>query len=370
MKRIIGGLLCTAMIYSLLVSTKATSISASSYVLMDAASGRVLCEHNAHQQRPIASITKLMTGLVAVESESDLTREVTVTDEWTGVEGSSIYLIPGEKITLEALLYGMLLRSGNDASLAVAGSCANSVDAFVAEMNRKAESLGMVDTSFANPNGLSDEKHYSSAYDMALLARACLQNETMAKIVSTKSIQFGTRTFTNHNKLLWRYSGCIGMKTGYTELAGRTLVSAAERDGLTLICVTLDAPDDWADHTALFDLGFAEYQSVPLVEEGEEVCRIPVTGSLTPFCSVTAKESAKVALKTTEAPVSKIDLTQPELSAPVVKGMPVGEIVYHLGEEELARVPLLAGENIPCNLAPKQDGFDWLNPWRKINRDK
>ena len=216
-------------------------VSAASAVLMDAGTGRVLYEKDGHTRRLIASTTKLMTALVALESGHDLGETVTIDRAWTGAEGSSIYLRPGEEVTLEALLYGMLLRSGNDAALAVAGHCGGTVEQFVARMNRKAQELGMEDSSFANPNGLNAERHYSSAWDMALLARACLENEELAKIVSTKSITLGTRTFTNHNKLLWRYEGCIGLKTGYTEKAGRTLVSAARRDGLTLICVTLNA---------------------------------------------------------------------------------------------------------------------------------
>ena len=183
---------------------------------MDADSGRVLYESNAHRQRLIASTTKLMTALVALESGHRLDEVVTIDPRWAGAEGSSIYLKPGEQVRLETLLYGMLLRSGNDAALAVAGFCAGSVEDFVERMNRKAAELGMSDTHFENPNGLDGEAHYSSAYDMALLARACLKNETLAGMVSAKSVTMEGRTFTNHNKLLWRYEGCIGLKTGYT----------------------------------------------------------------------------------------------------------------------------------------------------------
>ena len=180
------------------------------------------------------------------------------------------------------MLYGLLLRSGNDAALAIAGYCGGTVDSFVSQMNQKARELGMKDTGFANPNGLDAEGHRSSAYDMAVLARACLENETLAKIAATKSITLGVRAFTNHNKLLWRYEGCLGLKTGYTKEAGRTLVSAARRDGLTLICVTLNAPSDWADHTALLDWGFANYKAHSLSQTGERIGRLPVSGGLAP----------------------------------------------------------------------------------------
>ena len=197
------------------------TLSASCAILMDQESGRVLYEKNAGERRSIASITKLMTALVAVELHPDLSSTVRVEKEWTGAEGSSMYLKPGEELTLEALLYGLLLSSGNDAALAIAGYCAGDVDAFVAEMNKKAAQLGMNDTHFANPNGLDDPQHYSTAYDMALLARAVLEQEELRIIASTRSISIAGRSLTNHNKLLWRYEGCTGLKTGYTDEAGR-----------------------------------------------------------------------------------------------------------------------------------------------------
>ena len=172
------------------------TLSASSAVLMDRESGRVLYEKNAGERRSIASITKLMTALVAVELHPDLSSTVTVEREWTGAEGSSMYLKPGEELSLEALLYGLLLSSGNDAALAIAGYCAGDVESFVAEMNKKAAQLGMNDTHFANPNGLDDPQHYSTAYDMALLARAVLEQEELRAIASTRSIFIAGRSLT------------------------------------------------------------------------------------------------------------------------------------------------------------------------------
>ena len=333
-------------------------ISAASAVLMDADTGRALYEKDSHARRLIASTTKLMTALTALESGHDLDEQVTIDRAWTGVEGSSIYLCPGEKLTLEALLYGLLLRSGNDAALAIAGYCGKDVEDFVAEMNRKAGELGMLDTSFANPNGLDAEGHYSSAWDMALLARACLENEKLADMVSTKSITLGTRTFTNHNKLLWRYEGCIGLKTGYTEKAGRTLVSAARRDGMTLICVTLNAPSDWADHTALFDWGFANCEAQQLSQAGEAIGHLPVSGGLVPTCPIEMEADLTAALFPGEAVQVAWELAEPMLEAPVLAGTKVGEAVYYVDAKETARVALRAGADVPCNLAGASGWLD------------
>ena len=189
-------------------------VSASCAILVDAESGRVLMEKNADEERAIASITKLMTALVAVESTSDLERTVTIEKEWTLAEGSSMYLREGEELTLRELLYGLLLVSGNDAALAIAGFCAGDTDTFVEWMNLRAQELGMEHTHFVNPNGLPAEGHYSTAADMAKLAIVVMEQPGLAEIVGTKSVTMAGRIMTNHNKLLWRYEGCVGMKTG------------------------------------------------------------------------------------------------------------------------------------------------------------
>lgn len=367
MKRLFSIVLAGALMAPSLPAVRAEEgpqISAASAVLMDGDSGRVLYEKDSRTRRLIASTTKLMTALVALESGRDLDEVVTAAPEWTGAEGSSIYLRPGEEITLEALLYGLLLRSGNDAALAVAGFCGGTVEDFVARMNEKAEALGMADSHFANPNGLDAEGHYSTAYDMALLARACLENETLSQIASTRSITLGTRSFTNHNKLLWRYEGCVGLKTGYTERAGRTLVSAARRDGVTLICVTLNAPSDWADHTALFDWGFSSYEARTLVQAGERVGQLPVSGGLIPVCSVQTAEGRTAALAPGEPVEAAYELTEQVLAAPVPAGTQVGEAVYSVNGTELARVPLVAGEQVPDASAPERGVRLWRNVFK------
>ena len=233
---------------------EAIQLSATAAILMDADSGEILYEKDAGRRMRIASTTKIMTALVALD-RARLTDTITVTAAHM-VEGSSMYLKPGEMVTVEELLYGLMLCSGNDAALALA-DCCGGLEEFVQAMNDKAAALGMQDTSFANPNGLDDENHYSTARDMAVLAAYAAQNPTFRRICSTRTATVGSRTMTNHNKLLSQVEGCIGMKTGYTKAAGRTLVSCAQRDGCRLVAVTLCDGNDWADHKSLYEMGFA-----------------------------------------------------------------------------------------------------------------
>ena len=253
-KRLCGALLALGLLLTLLpCRAEAVQLSAASAILMDADSGEVLYEKDAARRMRIASTTKIMTALVVLE-HARLTDTITVTGDHM-VEGSSMYLKPGEVVTVEELLYGLMLCSGNDAALA---DCCGGLETFVAAMNDKAAALGMTDTSFANPNGLDDENHYSTARDMAVLAAYAAQDPTFRRICSTRTATVGGRTMTNHNKLLSQVEGCIGMKTGYTRAAGRTLVSCAEREGRRLVAVTLCDGNDWADHKALYEMGFAE----------------------------------------------------------------------------------------------------------------
>ena len=283
--------LCAALCAALLLACPCRAdglpaTSAASAILVDAESGRVLYEKDAHTRRGIASTTKLMTALVAAESVADLSARVEILREDTLTEGSSMYLKVGETVTVEALFYGLLLQSGNDAALALARYCAGDVETFVARMNEKARALGMADTRFANPNGLDDEDHYSTAADMAVLAAACMDNELVAKVAACKTAVVDGRTFVNHNKLLSLYPDCVGMKTGYTSASGRTLVSAARRDGQLLLCVTLGDPDDWRDHAALFDYGFETYPRQLLSSANRTVGLVRTTGSLVPVVPV------------------------------------------------------------------------------------
>lgn len=255
-KRICAVLLLLGLLAALFPcrAEAAIQLSATAALLMDADSGEILYELNGEKQMRIASTTKIMTALVVLEC-AQLTDTITITAEHM-VEGSSMYLKPGETVTVEELLYGLLLCSGNDAALALA-DCCGGLEAFVQAMNEKAAALGMEHTSFANPNGLDQEGHYSTACDMAVLAAYAAQEPTFRRICSTKTARVGSRTMTNHNKLLKQIEGCVGMKTGYTALAGRTLVSCVERKGRRLVAVTLCDGNDWADHKTLYELGFA-----------------------------------------------------------------------------------------------------------------
>ena len=361
MKRLLAPVLIWAVLAlepaaALAAAGEPPATGAASLVLMDGDSGRVLHAVDPHRPRLIASVTKLMTALVALESGRQLDETVVIRPEWTGIEGSSLYLRAGERVTLETLLYGMLLQSGNDAATAVAGFCGGTVEDFVAAMNRQAARLGMVDSHFANPSGLNEEGHCASAYDLALLARACLDNETLATMVATRSVTLEERTFTNHNKLLWRYEGCVGLKTGYTERAGRTLVSAARREGMTLICVTLNDPGDWADHAALLDYGFSAYRREQVARAGERAGALPVEGSLVPTCPVVYGADGAVALSAGERLARRLVWEEEVPRAPLRRGERLGEAVYSLDGREVLRVPLVAGQDVPCD-APEAGGL-------------
>lgn len=342
-----AGMLCAL---AVMVSTPALAkeipaLSAASAILVDGDTGRVLFEHNPEEKRLIASITKLMTALVVVESVPDLSQTVTIQREWTGAEGSSMYLMPGESLKVETLLYGLLLSSGNDAAVALAGICAGEVGLFVEWMNLRAESLGMENTHFANPNGLNDEEHYSTAYDMSLLARECLKYSKLMEIMGTKSAVLEGHSFANHNKLLWRYEGCVGMKTGYTQMAGRTLVSAARRDDQTLICVTLSDPNDWEDHATLLDFGFETYPRHILAKAGKKFRVLPVEGSLIRQVGVEISHDVFYPLSEEEQVRAVIDLPD-EVQAPVIAGTVAGSLSFWVGEEEIGRTYLLYSADI------------------------
>ena len=257
------------------ISAKATSAQ-KAYVL-DAVSGRVLYEKNATQQSLIASTTKIMTALIVCEQCNVLDR-MRIPKEAVGIEGSSMYLKEGEVLTLQELLYGLMLSSGNDAAVALAIYCGGTVEGFAGLMNDKARILGMKDTHFENPNGLDSPGHFSTARDLAVLAAYAMENPIFYKTVSAKSVKVGERSLTNHNKLLWRVEGADGVKTGFTKAAGRILVSSATREGRRIIAVTIDDPSDWADHAALLEEGFARYSPKSIVTAGDRIGTVEVVG--------------------------------------------------------------------------------------------
>jgi serine-type D-Ala-D-Ala carboxypeptidase (penicillin-binding protein 5/6) len=251
-------------------------VSAHRAILMDQETGRVLYEKDAHTKSRIASITKIMTAILAVES-GKMNKTVTVSANAAGTEGSSIYLKPGEKIKLEDLVYGLMLRSGNDSAVAIAENVGGSLEGFVYLMNEKAREIGMTNTHFENPHGLDDhENHYSTAYDMAILTRYAMKNKTYKKIAGTKSYKSPDpnnkwdRTWRNKNRLLTQlYKYTTGGKTGYTKRAKRTLVTTASKDNENLIAVTLNGPDDWNDHINMFEYGFKNYDYKVVVPKGQ-----------------------------------------------------------------------------------------------------
>lgn len=336
--------ICAALLlFQINPSVSALGTSARSAILIDAGSGRVLYEQNADERMLIASITKIMTAVVALEN-GDVDEMYTVTAE-DMAEGSSMYLAVGEKLTLEELLYGLMLSSGNDAALAVAHCVSGTVEAFVEQMNAKAKELGMSNSSFANPNGLDHDDHYSTARDMATLTAYALQNAAFARIVSTTSITIGTRTLTNHNKLLRQYDGCIGVKTGYTKAAGRTLVSAALRDGQTLVAVTLSDGNDWQDHANLLDHGFETYPNTAVLSAGETVCSIPVKGGNEGSVALTAGETIWYPLASGEEITFTVDAPA-AVTAPLPAGTVVGTVTVSLDGVVLGAAPLVTGNGL------------------------
>lgn len=281
--RFAAALLCAAAVLCAPVS----ALSARSAVVMDARTGQLLYARDENRQSLIASTTKIMTGLLICEA-GDLEREVVIPPEAAGIEGSSLYLQPGERLRVLDLLYGMMLRSGNDCACALAIAHSGSVEAFVRRMNGRAAELGLAETHFANPHGLDNEGNYSTAVDLARLACAAMENETFAEVVRTKSHRFGERVVMNHNKLLWRCEGVDGVKTGFTRAAGRILVSSAVRQGRRLICVTIHAPDDWNDHSALLDTCYAMFEYVPLCKQGDVLGRFSNGAPAVSACDVQA----------------------------------------------------------------------------------
>ena len=339
------------------------SLSAESAVLIDALSGTVLCEKNAHIRMAMASTTKIMTALVAVE-KGELDKVVSIHPSAVGVEGSSIYLYAGEKMTLRDLLCAMLLESANDAAAAIAIEVGGSVEKFCDMMNAKAKELGLTDTHFTNPHGLFDEEHYTTAYELAKITREALRNTDIKKIVSTKKmtikpIEGNVRVLFNHNKMLSMYEGAIGVKTGFTKKSGRCLVSAAEREGLTLIAVTINAPDDWNDHKKLLDTGFDNFEAVPLTKAGKVCYMLDVTGGdavsvplvYADTLSATLKKGASERLTCVVETYNRFEF------APVKAGKIMGRAIFYLDGERIAETDLVCAADVNATSDRNDEGF-------------
>ncbi len=324
--------------------------SASAYAVLDADTGVLLDQSNADTRLPMASTTKIMTGLLAAE-DSDPNRIIEVPASCAGVEGSSMYLQAGEQLSLRDVLYGLLLCSGNDAAECIAAVCGGR-EAFVARMNERAAELGLTDTHFDNPSGLDGETHYTTAAELAQLAAAALQNEIFAAVVSTQNYTSGSHFMHNHNRLLAQYDGCIGVKTGFTRTAGRCLVSAAKRDGRTIVAVTLHDPDDWNDHTRMLDTAFSALKKQTAVDAMQEIDTISVVSGVQSNVSLVCSNPLEVSIFDGESVTLQVQ-KRGMLYAPVAAGTVCGTVSVRVNDTELASSPLVAAADVP--LDPSQE---------------
>ena len=321
-----------------------SALSAEKAIVLDAATGRTLYEKNADEKSLIASTTKIMTALIICQRCNVLDR-VKIPKEAVGIEGSSMYLTEGEVLTVQELLYGLMLRSGNDAAAALAIWCGGTIEGFAELMNDKARELGLQDTHFVNPHGLDAPDHHSTARDLAVLTAYAMDDPIFARTVGAKSVSVGQRVLTNHNKLLWSLPGCEGVKTGYTRAAGRILVSSAQRDGRRLVCVTINAPDDWNDHKALLEQGFAGFEVRELVQAGEVLGYRFVAGGDGTWAPLVAAEGFSYSLAPGEEPQIVLS-PQPFSYAPVRMGEEEGCAYVVLGGRVVGEIPLVWGSSL------------------------
>lgn len=314
-------------------------------ILAEVTSGRVLFSQNADVKRYPASTTKIMTAIVILEN-CDISDIVTVPKEAQGVEGSSIYLEAGEKLTVLQLLYGLMLRSGNDAATALAIHCAGSVHNFAQMMNQKAQTIGCENTNFVNPSGLPSPQHYTTAYDLMLIARYAMHIDIFKKIVSSQKILIPwngheyDRILINENKMLYNYDGANGIKTGYTKAAGRCLVSSAERDGMTLIAIVLNSSPMYAECSKLLDYGFDNHKLTKIVTENEFCGNIPVNGGFKKSIPYSNSLGFCYPLSPNDSVSVQTELYSSSVDAPFEQGIPVGSITIILNGNIIKNIPL------------------------------
>lgn len=330
------------------VKADTLSLSAKSAILIDADEKKVLFSKNASTRLPMASTTKIVTALVASEL-LDSEALIKIPREAVGIEGSSVYLCEGELLTVEQLLCALLLESANDAAVALAISASGSVEAFAKKCNERAYELGLRNTNFTNPHGLYDENHYTSAYDLAILTAEALKSPTIRKICASKTARIplgvtedepngtGVRHLKNHNKMLSTYEGAIGVKTGFTKKSGRCLVSAAERDGLTLIAVTLGAPDDWRDHTSMLDYGFENYERRTIYGAREFCYDFPVSNGNEQYVRAKNLSPIKATVKKSASSHSeRVEACFRFAIAPVAEGQILGKLRVTVDGKDLS----------------------------------
>ena len=336
---------------ALFLPCPAQAVSAQKAILLDTGTGRGLYEKDADSRSLIASTTKIMTALLVCEQCNVLDR-MRIPKEAVGIEGSSMYLREGEVLTLQELLYGLMLRSGNDAAVALAIYCGGTVEGFAQLMNDKAHRLGLNGTHFENPHGLDSPGHYSNARDLAILAAYAMKNPIFAKTVSTKSVRIGERYLSNHNKLLWQLDGADGVKTGFTKAAGRILVSSAARDGRRLICVTINDGNDWADHIALLEEGFSRYTLRQILSAGDCVGSVEVAGGQKKRVRLLAETDFAYPLA--EGEKVSVILSGPGFAyAPVVAGERAGFAYLCIGDACVSKIPVVFEETVEMEETPK-----------------
>ena len=338
------------MIFGLSFNAYSASVSAKSACAIESSSKEVYFEKNSNEKMSMASTTKIMTAIIVIEN-SKLDDLIKIDSRSVGIEGSSIYLKEGECLSVEDLLYALLLESANDASIALAIHCAGSVECFVDLMNKKTNELELSNTHFTNPHGLYDENHYTTAHDLAKIALYAMNLPVFYDIVSTyKKVilpnEENSRVLINHNKLLRTYDGAIGVKTGFTTNSGRCLVSCAEKDGARLVCVTLDAPNDWSDHTYMLNLGFTIYEGINLANCGDYVLDIPVINGKKQSILCTNYDSLNATVKKESKNISAEFEVNQLLCAPIKQGDLVGKIIFKNNDSQIAFLNLYALENV------------------------
>ncbi len=330
-------------------------VSATAAAVLDLASGQVLYNKHMHLRRPPASITKILTTIIALE-EAAPEELVTVSRRAVYQEGSSIYLAEGEKISLEELLYGIMLSSGNDASVAVAEHIAGTVENFCDLMNRRAREMGAQNSNFVNPHGLPQADHYSTAYDLAIIMCYAMNNEVFRRITATKykTISWAGhdwgRGLRNHNKLLWRYSDISGGKTGYTRAAGRCLIASAGRNNREVVAVLLNSANDWLESRNLLDYGLDHFKQVTLLEKGELIHEIDWAGSREGKLGLITESPITVLVPQGDRTIVKKELyIKSELELPIMKGDLVGSLQISVDDRLLNRTDLIAQNDLNYN---------------------
>lgn len=316
------------------VSKKTYAESSSSEIVIETSSNRILHEKNANNKMFMASTTKILTAITVIEN-CNLNDVITVTKDTTGIEGSSIYLEEGEKLTVKDLLYGLMLRSGNDCAETLAVHCSNDIESFAKLMNKTAQNIGAINSNFVNPHGLHDDNHYTTAHDLALISSYAMKNDDFREIVSTKVVDITSnkegkfRRLVNKNKMLKEFEGSTGIKTGYTKKAGRCLVSSCIRNGMELICVVLNCPPMFERSKVLLSQCFEKYRLYDVIKNENIFDFIPIENSNT-LCGLTLKSDVSYPLTEYEYENLKIECDYPKiLRKPVKKDQEIGLVKFY-----------------------------------------